>query len=162
MSVFFWTQCIVTIFTKLPTNKVKNTDNQQHLAGCREIRQKNCCNFNLRSHENHYAYTVSNTLLFVSLSLCSFVRFYVALKRVLVGHWSDWLRIQERIQYKLCVLVFKCKHSLSPAYLSEQLQQVAQLESRQRLRSSSSSAFVVPATRTSTFGDRSFSAAGLK
>ena len=31
-----------------------------------------------------------------------------------------WLRIQERIQYKLCVLVFKCKHSLAPAYLSEQ------------------------------------------
>ena len=70
-----------------------------------------------------------------------------------------WLRIQERIQYKLCVLVFKCKHSLAPAYLSEQLQQVAQLESRQRLRSSSSSAFVVPATRRSTLGDRSFSAA---
>ena len=44
----------------------------------------------------------------------------------------------------------KCKHSLAPAYLSEQLQQVMQLESRQRLRSSSSSAFVVPATRRST------------
>ena len=39
-----------------------------------------------------------------------------------------WLRTQERIQYKLCVLVFKCKHSLAPAYLSEQLKQVAQLE----------------------------------
>jgi len=51
-----------------------------------------------------------------------------------------WLRIQERIQYILCVLVFKCKHSLAPAYLSKQLQQVAQLESRQRLRSCSSSA----------------------
>jgi len=73
-----------------------------------------------------------------------------------------WLCIQERIQYKLCVLVFKCKHSLAPAYLSEQLQQVAQLESRQRLRSSSSSAFVVPATRRSTLGDRSFSAAGSR
>ena len=33
-----------------------------------------------------------------------------------------WLRIQERIQYRLRVLVFKCKHSLAPAYLSEQLQ----------------------------------------
>ena len=58
--------------------------------------------------------------------------------------------------------VFKCKHSLAPAYLSEQLQQVAQLESRQRLRSSTSSAFVVPATRRSTLGDRSFSAAGTR
>jgi len=44
-----------------------------------------------------------------------------------------WLRIQERIQYKLYVLVFKCEHSLAPAYLSEQLQQVTQLESRQCL-----------------------------
>jgi len=67
-----------------------------------------------------------------------------------------WLLIQERIQYKLCVQVLKCKRSLAPAYLSE-LQQVAQLESWQRLRSSSSSAFVVPATRRSTLGDRSFS-----
>jgi len=66
------------------------------------------------------------------------------------------------LHYKLCVLVFKCKHSLAPAYLSEQLQQVAQLESRQRLRSSSSSAFVVPATRRSTLGDRSFSATGTR
>ena len=86
-----------------------------------------------------------------------------------------WLRIQEWIQYKLCVLVFnygklhayekkkkKCKHNLAPAYLSEQLQQVAQLESRQRLRSSSSSAFVVPATRRSMLGDWSFSAAGTR
>ena len=46
--------------------------------------------------------------------------------------------------------------------LSMQLQQVAQLESRQRLRSSSSSAFVVPATRRSTLGGRSFSAAGTR
>jgi len=74
-----------------------------------------------------------------------------------------WLRIQERIQYKHCtVQVFKCKHSLAPAYLSEQLQQVAQLESRQCLRSSSLSAFVVPATRRSRLGDRSFSAAGTR
>jgi len=36
-----------------------------------------------------------------------------------------WLRIQERIQYKLCVLAFKCQHSLAPPYLSDQLQQVA-------------------------------------
>jgi len=68
----------------------------------------------------------------------------------------------ERVVASLRVLVFKCKHSLAPAYLSEQLQQVAQLESRQRLRSSSSSAFVVSATRRSTLGDRSFSAAGTR
>jgi len=64
-----------------------------------------------------------------------------------------WLRIQERIQYKLsCVLVFKCQHSLAPPYLSDQLQQVARMEPRQRLRSSSP-ALVVPPTRRSSLGD---------
>jgi len=69
-----------------------------------------------------------------------------------------WLRIQERIQYKLCVLMFKCKHlriSLNSYNRSRSW------ESRQRHRCSSSSAFVVPATRRSTLGDRSFSAAGM-
>jgi len=37
----------------------------------------------------------------------------------------------------------KCQHSLAPTYLSDQLQQVARMEPRQRLRSSSSSALVV-------------------
>ena len=53
---------------------------------------------------------------------------------------------KERIQYKLCVIAFKCQHSLAPPYLFDQLQQVARMEPRQRLRSSSSPALVVPAT----------------
>jgi len=44
---------------------------------------------------------------------------------------------------------FKCQHSLAPPYLSNQLQQVARMEPRQRLRSSSSPALVVPATSSS-------------
>jgi len=39
-----------------------------------------------------------------------------------------WLRIQGRIQYKLCVLAFNCQYSLAPPYLSDQLQQVARME----------------------------------
>jgi len=66
------------------------------------------------------------------------------------------LRIQERIQYKLCVLTFKCQHSLAPPYLSDQLQQVTGMEPRQHLRSSSSPALVVPATRRSSPGNQPF------
>ena len=73
-----------------------------------------------------------------------------------------WLRIQERIQYKLCVLAFKCHHSLAPPYLSDQLQHVARMEPRQRLRSSSSPALVVPATRSSSLGDRAFLVAAAR
>jgi len=32
-----------------------------------------------------------------------------------------------------CVLAFKCQHNQAPAYLSDQLQQVSQVESRRRL-----------------------------
>ena len=73
-----------------------------------------------------------------------------------------WLRIQERIQYKLCVLAFKCQHSLAPPYLSDQLQQLARMEPRQHLRSSSSPVLVVPATRRSSLGDRAFLVAAAR
>ena len=67
-----------------------------------------------------------------------------------------WLRIRERITFKLCVMTFRCQHNQAPAYLSDQLQQVSQVESRRRLRSSSTSSLVVPVTRRSTLGDRVF------
>jgi len=73
-----------------------------------------------------------------------------------------WLRIQERIQYKLCVLAFKCQHSLAPPYLPDQFQLVARMEPRQRLRSSSSPALVLPATRRSSLGDRAFLVAAAR
>ena len=44
----------------------------------------------------------------------------------------------ERIQFKLAVLVFRCLRGTAPPYLADQLQPVAALESRRRLRSSAS------------------------
>ena len=44
-------------------------------------------------------------------------------------------------------------------YLAAELQRVADLESRRRLRSASSPALVIPATRRCTLGDRAFSSA---
>ena len=51
---------------------------------------------------------------------------------------------------------------LTIAYLSHQLQQVSQVESRRRLRSSSTSSLVIPATRRSTLGDRAFPASAAR
>jgi len=31
----------------------------------------------------------------------------------------QWLPVQRRIEYKMCVLVYKCLHQLTPIYLSE-------------------------------------------
>ena len=70
-----------------------------------------------------------------------------------------WLRVPERtcITYKLCVLVYNCLHDTAPRYLQE-IQPVAEVTSRRRLRSASSSALVVPATRRSSLG--AFAVAG--
>lgn len=67
-----------------------------------------------------------------------------------------WLRMEQRIEYKLSVLVYRCLSSQAPSYLINDLQRVSDLDARRRLRSSSTCALVVPPTRRSTVGDRAF------
>ena len=66
----------------------------------------------------------------------------------------------ERIQYKLCVLVYRCLRGSAPCYIQQTIRPVASMESRRRLRSVTSSDLMVPATRRSTLGDRAFAVAG--
>jgi len=73
-----------------------------------------------------------------------------------------WLKVPERIQYRLCVLAYRCLHNTAPSYLSESLQLAADVDGRRRLRSASSMMLVVPATRGSTLGDRAFSVAAAQ
>jgi len=47
-----------------------------------------------------------------------------------------WLKASQRIDLKLAVLVYKCLHGLSSAYLADELQLAVNSEARQRLRSS--------------------------
>jgi len=72
---------------------------------------------------------------------------------------SHWLRVPQRFEYKLSVLVYRCLHNMAPEYLCDELRRVANISSRQRLRSSSTSALIVPPTRLSAVGDRAFSTA---
>ena len=67
-----------------------------------------------------------------------------------------WLRMSQRIDYKLAVFVYRCLNGLAPSYLANDLQCVADLEARMCLRSASTSTLVVPVTRLSTVGDRAF------
>jgi len=74
-----------------------------------------------------------------------------------------WLRASQRIEYKLAVLVDRCLHGLAPSYLAEApsylakslLLRVADVDSRRRLRSASTSALIVPTTRLAV-DDRAF------
>ena len=49
-----------------------------------------------------------------------------------------WLRVPERITFRLAVLAYCCQHNTAPRYLTTQLQQASNVGYRQRLRSSSS------------------------
>ena len=70
-----------------------------------------------------------------------------------------WLRVPERVKFKLCVLMHRCLTGAAPRYLTELAVLVASTAGR-RLRSVSSADLVVPSTRRSTIGDRAFAVAG--
>jgi len=73
-----------------------------------------------------------------------------------------WLRIPKRITFRLSVLAYRCQKGLAPQYLTNDLHQVAEVESRRRLRSAATVKLIVPATARSTIGDRSFSVAAAR
>jgi len=72
-----------------------------------------------------------------------------------------WLPVQQRVQFKLCLLTFKALHGLAPTYLIELCQPVGSVGSRQRLRSATRGDLVISPTVT-YFGARSFAVAGPK
>jgi len=67
-----------------------------------------------------------------------------------------WLRAAERIKFKLAVIVYRT----TPQYLSDTLRRVADIPSRSRLRSSTSSLLVVCPSRLVTVEERWFASAG--
>jgi hypothetical protein len=73
-----------------------------------------------------------------------------------------WLRVPERIKFKLCVLAYRCLHGMAPTYLAESLHLVADVDARRRLRSADGLTLTVPSTRRSTLGDRAFPVAASR
>ena len=58
--------------------------------------------------------------------------------------------------FRLAVLVYRCLHGLAPSYLAAELHRVSDVDSRSRLRLTSSAALIVRPTLRSSIGDRSF------
>jgi len=73
-----------------------------------------------------------------------------------------WLPIRQRVEFKLCVLVFNSLHNHAPnyMYLSTMCQPVAENPSRWYLRSAARGDLAVPVTCTTRYGPRSFAVAG--
>jgi len=68
-----------------------------------------------------------------------------------------WLPVEQRIQYKILLITYKCLNNLAPLYLSELIQK--HIPTRQ-LRSKSKNLLVVPKYNLETYGKCSFSFAG--
>jgi hypothetical protein len=73
-----------------------------------------------------------------------------------------WLRVPQRIEFRLAVLVHRCLTGTAPRYLACELQRVADIGSRRRLRSASTALLNVPRTTNKTIGDRAFPVAAAK
>ena len=67
-----------------------------------------------------------------------------------------WLRVLERITFRLATLVYGCQHNMAPHYLAIQLHRDSSVAFRQRLRSASTSELIIPRTVHSAIGDRAF------
>ena len=80
-----------------------------------------------------------------------------------VRDYLHWLPVTNRIDYKLCVLVFKSLHQMAPAYLSDMCSPASTDTNRSQLRSAAQGRLLdltVRRTRTTTYGPRSFAVAG--
>jgi len=74
----------------------------------------------------------------------------------------QWLRVPEQIQFRLCVLVYRCLHGTAPSYLADCLRRSADIDGRRRLRSPESNMLVIASMHRSTLGDRSFPVAASR
>ena len=68
-----------------------------------------------------------------------------------------WLPVEQRIKFKTALLVYKALNGMSPSYIKEL---VVPYTPARRLRSCDKSLLKIPKSRTSSFGDRMFGAAG--
>jgi len=73
-----------------------------------------------------------------------------------------WLRVQERIVFKVAVLTHRALHGTAPPYLASQFTRVADVSTRRRLRSASTNQLTVPAFHLSTVGERAFPMTGTR
>ena len=70
-----------------------------------------------------------------------------------------WLPVKQRIEFKICVLVFKCRSNEAPVYLSEMLHAV-QRPTRYNLRSDTRLDYDIPRCSSVRSGPRSFAVSG--
>jgi len=106
-----------------------------------------------------FTYTAPHNVLIAAARLILCKRNYDRITAA-IRHSLHWLPVQQRIDCKLCVLVYKCLHQGAPVYLSKLCIPVASLTARSHLRSAAKECLVISYCRTKNYGQRSFSYSG--
>jgi hypothetical protein len=70
-----------------------------------------------------------------------------------------WLPVVNRVEYKLCLLVYKCLHNMAPGYFASSCVLLSASAGRSNLRSAVKGDLLIPAVKT-RYGSRSFTVAG--
>ena len=65
-----------------------------------------------------------------------------------------WLPVKQRIDHKLCTLIYKCLYNVAPVYLRDMCIPVSSISARSSLRSAAHGDLWHQRTRTKTFGPR--------
>jgi len=71
-----------------------------------------------------------------------------------------WLPVDQRIIYKLCLLVYKCQHEQAPSYLSSLCAPLSAATTHRHLRAATQGDLDFPRTRTVTYGSRASAVSG--
>ena len=71
-----------------------------------------------------------------------------------------WLSIPQRIQFKLCSVVYRCLYNMAPIYLRDLCMSISSLEGQSHLRSAAAGDLRIPSAKTVTIGRHGFSIAG--
>ena len=67
-----------------------------------------------------------------------------------------WLKVPERIEFRLCVPVYRCLEGFTPSYLAEGIHRTTDNHMCKRLRPADTMTLLVSPSRRSTLGDSSF------
>ena len=67
-----------------------------------------------------------------------------------------WLPVQQRTEYKVSLLIYKCLHQAAPLYLTEMCVPVSAIQRRHGLRSAVRGDLEVPRCNLARYGQRSF------
>ena len=117
-----------------------------------------CCNYLLNCASSHVIHKMQAVMNSAARLICSVGRFSHITS--VMRDELPWLPVQQRIKYKIALLVYKFLHSTGPSYLSDCCTALTEANLRYRLHSVMHSDLVLPLTRTYRLGPCSFGSSG--